>query len=109
MGRYKLSSVPKYGSKGLTIKRSGHEVKVVAVRQGNAVYCYHNICPHTGVNLDWVANQFLDVSGKLIQCATHGALFRIEDGYCVSGPCAGQNLNPLAVKIDGDSFEILPK
>ena len=109
MSHYKLSSIPAYGSKGLTIKRGDHEIKVIAVRQDNAIYCYHNICPHTGVNLDWVPHQFLDLSGKLIQCATHGALFRIEDGFCVSGPCAGQNLIPLAVKIDGDSFEILLK
>jgi len=42
----------------------------------------------------------------LIQCATHGALFRIRDGYCVAGPCAGQGLIPLEVKVEAEMFEI---
>jgi len=31
----------------------------------------------------------------MLQCATHGALFLIESGECVVGPCAGQFLQPL--------------
>ena len=106
MSRHKLTSIPDYGSKGLTITLGDYEIKVIVVRQGDSVYCYHNICPHTGVNLDWVADQFLDADGDFILCANHGALFRIEDGRCVSGPCFGQNLLPLKVKIEGNSFEI---
>ncbi|MEE8263379.1 MAG: Rieske (2Fe-2S) protein, partial [Gammaproteobacteria bacterium] len=40
----------------------------------------------------WVPDQFLDETGNLLQCATHGALFRIEDGFCVAGPCTGASL-----------------
>jgi len=108
MCRYRLSSIPENGSKGLTLRLPDRELKVIAVRRGGTVRCYYNICPHTGVNLDWQADQFLDESGTLIQCATHGALFRIEDGYCIAGPCAGESLRSLAVRITGDSFEILP-
>ena len=32
----------------------------------------------------------------------HGALFRLEDGVCVAGPCAGERLKPWPVAvIDG--------
>lgn len=108
MSQYKISSIPENGCKGLSIKRNDYEIKAIAVRLHNDIFCYHNICPHTGVNLDWVPDQFLDITGELIQCATHGALFRIEDGYCISGPCAGQNLIPLKVKVEGDMFEVIP-
>ena len=38
-----------------------------------------------------------------ILCATHGAEFRIEDGFCVLGPCRGQSLEPISVSVrDGD-------
>lgn len=64
---------------------------VLILHQGN-VYSYLNRCPHTGVNLDWLTNQFLDNNNEYIQCATHGALFNIEDGYCLRGPCVGDRL-----------------
>jgi len=76
------------------------------VRRGAAVFAYHNRCPHTGVNLDWQPNQFLDLSNRYIQCATHGALFRLEDGFCLRGPCVGQYLQALRVVIEGEQVFI---
>jgi len=37
----------------------------------------------------------LDPEDSFIQCALHGALFRLEDDYCLQGPCAGQSLKPI--------------
>jgi nitrite reductase/ring-hydroxylating ferredoxin subunit len=48
-----------------------------------------------GVELEWTADQFLDSEGMLIQYATHGALFLIETGQCVAGPCLGQYLQAV--------------
>ncbi len=62
------------------------------VRKDDQLFLYRNSCPHLGTPLNWEEDRFLDPDGDLIQCATHGALFRIEDGYCLSGPCAGANL-----------------
>ena len=72
-----------------------NERQYFLVYQNDVVYSYQNQCPHTGVNLEWVENQFLDNDHEFIQCATHGALFRIENGLCVYGPCAGENLKPI--------------
>lgn len=69
---------------------------VLVVRREGHVYVYENRCPHRGIGLEWTPDRFLDESGSLIQCATHGALFLIESGECVAGPCAGQFLRPLA-------------
>jgi nitrite reductase/ring-hydroxylating ferredoxin subunit len=60
---------------------------------------YRNACPHLGVPLDWAPGQFLNTDGTLILCATHGAEFRISDGYCVRGPCRGEALVSVACAV----------
>ncbi len=39
--------------------------------------------------LNWTPDRFLDLERKQIICATHGAVFCIDDGLCVGGPCKG--------------------
>jgi len=73
----------------------------------NKVYSYINRCPHTGINLDWQPNQFLDRNNEFIQCATHGALFRIEDGKCLKGPCAGDRLQMVDNEIINGSIYLI--
>ena len=106
--RFLIDEIPDCDSRGLTIEHAGLELKLLLVRQKNRIYCYRNRCPHMGVNLDWVEHQFLDNSGELIQCATHGALFRIDSGDCISGPCYGQKLVSVKVEMGEDDFLILP-
>jgi nitrite reductase/ring-hydroxylating ferredoxin subunit len=59
------------------------------------ILLYVNRCPHLGVPLDWLPGQFLTTDGARIMCATHGAEFRISDGYCVKGPCRGEALTKV--------------
>jgi nitrite reductase/ring-hydroxylating ferredoxin subunit len=33
----------------------------------------------------------------------HGASFRIETGLCISGPCRGEQLESIRVRIEGDA------
>lgn len=76
-----------------------------AVRKGQTVYFYLNQCPHLGLPLEWQANQFLNSDQSLIQCATHGALFEIDSGQCIAGPCQGQALIALDIEVrDGFIF-----
>ena len=96
----KLSALADPGSLGLSVVSTGGLVEILLVRKGDAVYGYRNHCPHTGVNLDWMPDQFLDLTESFIQCATHGAMFRIEDGYCLRGPCAGESLQKLYLEVE---------
>lgn len=96
----RLGDVPDPGSRGFRVQRGGQTQCIFVVRRGDAVYGYVNRCPHTGVTLDWLPDQFLDADGELIVCATHGALFRIEDGYCIGGPCTGDSLQPVALRVE---------
>lgn len=68
---------------------------VFGIRRQGQVYLYRNRCPHRGIALNWEADAFLDESASLIHCAHHGALFLIETGECVAGPCEGEQLQAL--------------
>lgn len=76
------------------------ERSLFAVKKDGQIHVYRNSCPHLGVELNWQEDQFLDMDGALIQCATHGALFIIESGECVSGPCMGQYLEPVPFRLE---------
>ena len=53
--------------------------------------------------MDWSENQYLSLDKQYIQCAIHGAQFRINDGYCIYGPCSGQSLKAVQVTVkDGE-------
>jgi nitrite reductase/ring-hydroxylating ferredoxin subunit len=63
------------------------------------LFAYENKCPHTGVELNWQENSFLNYDNSNIQCATHGAQFQINDGFCIWGPCIGQYLKEIPLKV----------
>ncbi len=74
---------------------NGLHVQCLIIYHQNKILSYLNRCPHTGVNLEWVPHQFLDRNNEFIQCATHGALFKIGNGLCIHGPCAGDKLEAV--------------
>ncbi len=73
-----------------------------AVRKGGTVNGFINRCPHAGNPLNWRPNRFLTRNGGLILCNSHGARFRIEDGVCVRGPCPGEALAPVALRVEDE-------
>ena len=86
--------------RGLEAEIDGRREALLAVRRGGAVFVYVNSCPHIGAPLDFMPGRFLNAEGTHILCSTHGALFRIEDGACVSGPCAGDRLHPIPTVVE---------
>jgi len=62
------------------------------VRRNDAVHGYVDQCPHAGLPLAQKLDAYLTPDGSLIVCSWHGALFTIEGGTCVGGPCSGQRL-----------------
>lgn len=104
-----LDDLEEPGSLGFYLPSDQGPREIFLVRKGDLVFAYQNHCPHTGINLEWQADQFLDPGGSFIQCATHGALFRIEDGYCLRGPCAGESLQPVCVDIEKNEVVFYPE
>lgn len=77
------------------------------VRVGERVYAWRNVCRHAAIPLDWTPNEFFDESGELLQCRTHGALYRPDTGECVGGPCAGRALHPVPIRVEPDGRIVL--
>ena len=84
----------------------GRTVHGFAVNYEGRAFAYVNSCPHVGTSLDLFPNEFLDESGRLLVCATHGALFAPDTGSCLAGPCAGDQLASLPVRVEGDQFVV---
>lgn len=95
------------GSFGFSLESAGERVEGFVVRRDGEFYAYRNSCPHTGSPLDWVDHQFLDIEGALIQCAVHDARFLIDTGECIFGPCPGQSLESLPIRIQGENIYLL--
>ena len=87
---------PEGASKGIEIDGC----YLFAVKKDDHLYLYRNWCPHLGTPLEWEEDKFLDPEGALIQCSTHGALFEIESGQCLAGPCRGQYLRKVEYVVD---------
>jgi len=102
-----LEDIPDGQSKGFAAA-PGAFTGLFAVRRGRQVWVYVNSCPHIGVPLDPVPDRFLDRKRENIVCSTHGARFRIEDGVCTSGPCYGESLEAVPVRLDAEGRVIVP-
>ena len=92
-----LTDLPDPGSRGF---RVGRRPRIFIVRVGDKIFGYVNVCPHQGTPLDWKPDAFLTFEEDAIVCATHGALFNIEDGVCTWGPCQGMKLAPISVYLE---------
>jgi nitrite reductase/ring-hydroxylating ferredoxin subunit len=75
----------------------------LVVRAAGEVRGYVDSCPHIGAPLSADPERYLTRRGDFLMCFNHGALFRIEDGVCVAGPCVTRALRPWEVRVaDGE-------
>lgn len=72
---------------------------VIVLRADSGLVAYKNQCPHMGIELDWAAERLLSRSGRYLVCTGHGALFEPDSGLCVKGPCVGETLAAVAVRV----------
>ena len=104
------AEIPDHAARGFSVPfaREGARCDVLrqellVARSGEQLFAYENRCPHRGTTLDWAPDRFMTDDSTHLQCATHGARFRVEDGVCVYGPCMGRALTPLVIEcVDGE-------
>lgn len=75
---------------------------IFITQRDGCFYAYQNLCPHLQTELEFLENKFLDGDQEFIECSTHGALFEVETGLCISGPCQGASLNKVEIKVHSD-------
>ncbi len=76
------------------------------VRYRGLAYAYVNQCAHLPVELDWNEAEFFTADKEHLICATHGAHYRPDNGYCVMGPCKGKRLKPIPLTEDEQKITI---
>lgn len=75
----------------------GEETTGFVIRYRGHVYAYLNRCAHVPAELDWNEGDFFESGGEHLICATHGALYTPQTGYCVGGPCRGRSLRQITI------------
>jgi nitrite reductase/ring-hydroxylating ferredoxin subunit len=63
-------------------------------------HAYVNRCRHMATPLDFIRDQFLSEDGRHLMCYTHGALYEFATGVCIAGPCKGEALYRLPVRVE---------
>ena len=89
--------------RGVVIGTGLEQMRYIVLRRDGKIRCYINQCPHEGTPLETFPGKFLDESGEYLVCSTHGARFRVIDGFCVSGPCQGDRLDVCETVAKGDT------
>lgn len=89
-------------ARGFVVGAGAERRDLVVVNSGGVLRAYANRCPHRGTPLETFPDRFTDSAGLLV-CSTHGARFRPDDGFCVSGPCVGQALQSVAIALQDGS------
>jgi nitrite reductase/ring-hydroxylating ferredoxin subunit len=97
-----FSDLPDPGSRAFSIGSGDWPLRGFVVRQGDEVFAYVNRCPHAGHPLNWQPDEFLTQERTFIMCRSHGAMFEMNTGECVAGPCTGQALRKLSVHIEDE-------
>jgi nitrite reductase/ring-hydroxylating ferredoxin subunit len=102
----RLDDLPDPGARAFTAGSGEWPLQGFVVRRGQSAYAYLNRCPHRGHALNWHPERFLTPDGRLIMCASHGAVFAIADGACMGGPCRGNGLVRLELCVQ-DGYLVL--
>lgn len=95
-----LTDIEDGGTKAFDLGPGRNPRDIFVWRQGKTLRAFANSCPHLEAPLDWHPDRFLTADGSHFICATHGALFRLLDGFCVAGPCTGKSLTAVPVTLD---------
>lgn len=83
---------------------AGRALDGFVVNHDGGFHAWVNRCPHVGTPLDLWPNEFLTEDGRRLICSTHGAVFEPDSGRCIDGPCAGDALDRLALRREGDTL-----
>lgn len=99
-----IDEIPESGAKGFDLPRT----KLFGVKKRGQLYLYLNRCPHAGIPLEWIKDEFLDEEGHYIHCSNHGAVFLPDTGECIQGPCMGDTLWSVDYRVENGQI-IIPE
>jgi nitrite reductase/ring-hydroxylating ferredoxin subunit len=99
-----LSALPTVGARGFDLRGRGVD-DIFVVRHHDLIRGYRNSCPHwPGSTLPLRKHGYLNPGMEYIVCHGHGAKFTLEEGQCVLGPCIGQRLESIPLRIEEERY-----
>ena len=96
----RLDELADGAARGFVIGAGSERYEIFVYREAGRVRGFRNACPHVGTPFDVMPDEFLSEDGSHFLCHTHGALFRIEDGFCTAGPCKGESLKSVPLRLE---------
>ncbi|MEM6956693.1 MAG: Rieske 2Fe-2S domain-containing protein [Myxococcota bacterium] len=89
----------------------GLPIDALVVRKDGVLHAYTNVCKHIPIPLDSGSGDYLDEheGETYLICNTHGALYRLNDGMCVLGPCSGEALDRLDLEEHDGTWFVVTK
>lgn len=79
---------------------------LILIQSSAGLRGYVNACPHQYLPLDWRSSRILSADGALLRCSNHDAGFDATTGEGVDGLGTGCALDPVPLRVDGDSIVI---
>ncbi len=99
--RLALADLPPGRTEKFRLTCAGRRLDGFVINHEGGWHAYVNRCPHVGTPLDLWPNEFLSDDGRVLVCSTHGALFDPPTGRCLAGPCAGDALTRVPLRVEG--------
>lgn len=101
-----LSDIDDGSAKEFTYRNGKNIYDFFIQRMGDSAFAYTNVCPHAGTPLNMDEGKFMEKTGRYLMCHTHGALFQLEDGLCVAGPCNGASLTVVGISVTNGNITV---
>jgi nitrite reductase/ring-hydroxylating ferredoxin subunit len=109
-----VADMPENAARGFTLtgadKNQRLDIIIWLTRNGreDVLRGFVNKCPHMGLPLETFPDRFLSADGERLICSAHGAQFDF-DGACFVGPCKGEHLYPLDLRIENRMIILPPQ
>ena len=101
-----IDDIENPGARGFVFGTDKKRFDMFVVRREKEIFAYVNSCPHLRTPLEFLNDKFLNAKKTAIVCSTHGARFRIADGYCFAGPCRRESLTAIPLDIHNGQIRL---
>lgn len=91
---------PDGAARKFTLRCRGESLEGFVFGRQGELFAYVNRCRHVPLPLDWVDSQFFTEDERYLICANHGALYEPTTGECLWGPCFGEWLQRVPLKVE---------
>jgi nitrite reductase/ring-hydroxylating ferredoxin subunit len=95
-----VDDIPNNGGKNFRLDVEGARFSGFVLRRDDIIRGYVDRCPHNGGQLARKIDDTVSPDGQFVSCSWHGAMFRLDDGVCVEGPCEGDHLLAWPITVD---------